>query len=200
MAWAVLALSVRGAVMAAPVVRLGATQLTRTCGASSAASAREAPSTAPLEAAMTKWFAKPCCTATDEKKTAEPLFFFRLGSAARTVSTALTAFKLKASTQSAGVAARSGFITADPTQYATPRKSDGSCSFNAALTSSGRAKSTRICVSAASTFSARRAATTIADAPRSRSRFTSALAIPPVPHTRYDMWRFVLRSSRTAPR
>lgn len=43
-------------------VRDGATQLTRTAGASSAASDRAKPSTPPLTALTIEWFGKPCET------------------------------------------------------------------------------------------------------------------------------------------
>ena len=72
MALAVFSLPVSGADMALVCVRLGATQLTRTLGASSAERARVRPSTAPLLADMTAWLLKPDCTATEEKRTTEP--------------------------------------------------------------------------------------------------------------------------------
>merc|ERR1719272_651706 len=53
MAAAIFSLPVSGVDMALSAVRLGATQLTRTLGASSAESARVSPSTAPLLAEMT---------------------------------------------------------------------------------------------------------------------------------------------------
>ena len=62
-------------------VREGAMQLTRTLGASSAASERVSPSTAPFAAAMLAWNGNPVCTATVEKSTIEASGLFRrLGS------------------------------------------------------------------------------------------------------------------------
>mmetsp|Transcript_5067 Transcript_5067/g.11004 ORF Transcript_5067/g.11004 Transcript_5067/m.11004 type:complete len:105 (+) Transcript_5067:451-765(+) len=92
---AIFSLLRSGADIAEPSVNDGATQFTRIAGASSAARDTVRPCIAPLLAATTAWLAKPLLAATEEKKTAEPLFFFKPGIDALNASEALITFKAK---------------------------------------------------------------------------------------------------------
>jgi len=91
-------------------------QLTRTLGASSAASASVSPSTAPLAMLTEACAAKPWRTATVENSTTdEPSTCFRLGAAAFRASAAPSALTRQSRSKSASVSAPIGFRLIVPT-------------------------------------------------------------------------------------
>ena len=85
-------------------------------GAYSAARARVKPSIAPFADETIAWFGKPCCTATVENKTIDPLLAYKLSAKDLIISVAETKLRLNECIKSLFLVSFRGLRSIDPTQ------------------------------------------------------------------------------------
>ena len=78
--------------------------------------ARVKPSTAPFADETMAWFGKPCCTATVENKTIDPLLAFKLSAKDLIISVAETKLRLNDCIKSLFLVSFRGLRSIDPTQ------------------------------------------------------------------------------------